>query len=118
MAYQTTSHACRRDVIEKDEHAERVLTDGDGSGCVKASRRKFEDSVNLLARDIKLLNDFLNARAGFEVFEDGRYRQPCTTKYPRAVQSPRHAFHDRAFRPIEVWHDLRSFPQGYRECCI
>src|SRR5712691_12923438 len=93
-----------------------ALIGEDGSGRVKASRGEFKNRVNLLARNIELFDDFLNARAGFEVFEDGGYRHPCITKYPRSVQSARHAFYDWTFRPIDVCHDLRSLLQGYREC--
>ena len=61
-----------------------ALIGEDGSGRIKASRGEFKNRVNLLARNIELFDDFLNARAGFEVFEDGGYRHPGITKYPRS----------------------------------
>jgi len=49
---------------------------------IKAARGKFKDRVDLLPRDVELLDDFFYGSPGFKVFEHGGNRHPGIAKYP------------------------------------
>src|SRR5271155_837410 len=62
------------------------LCSGDsGRGSIKATGGKFQHRVDLLARDIELLDDFLYGGSGFEVQEHGGYGHTGIAKYPGAT---------------------------------
>src|ERR1700687_4360830 len=67
---------------------------------VETSSGKLKYRVDLLARYIELLNDFVYAGSGFKVVEHGGDRHPGTSKHPCAAQSGRHTFYGGAFGPL------------------
>ncbi len=72
-----------------------------GGDRIKAAGGKFKYRVDLFPRDVELLDDFLYGGSGFEIFEHGRHGHSGIAKYPRAAQSPRHAFNGGTLGPIE-----------------
>src|SRR6266851_740411 len=50
---------------------------------IKAAGGKFQYGVDLFPRDVELLDDFLYAGSGFEVFEYGGNRHPGIAEHPR-----------------------------------
>ena len=78
---------------------------GGGRGWrVEASGGKLNNRVDLLPRDVELLNDLVYSGSGFEVIENSGYRHTGITKYPCAAQTIRHTFHGGALGPIESCH--------------
>jgi hypothetical protein len=73
---------------------------------VETSSGKLKYRVDLFARYIELLNDFVYAGSGFEVVEHGGDGHPGTAKHPCPAQSGRNTFYGRAFGPIESDHFL------------
>ncbi len=74
----------------------RIRTTGyaDGHrGRVEATSGKFKNRLNLLPRDVVLLDDFLDARTNFEVFKDCSDGHSGVLKHPRAAASVRHTFY-------------------------
>jgi hypothetical protein len=80
-----------------------------GSWRVETSSGELKYGVDLFARYIKLLNDFVYAGSGFKVVEDGGCGHPGITKHPSAAQSTRRALYGGALGPIERGHLLPSF---------
>jgi hypothetical protein len=72
---------------------------------VKASRGKFQDSLDLFPSDIVLLDDLVNRSPQFEVFKDCRDGHSGVAEHLRAATPVGHTFHRRALRPIEICHD-------------
>jgi hypothetical protein len=74
------------------------------------ARREFENSVDLLAGHMELIDDFLDARTRFEVFENRSHGHPGVAKNPGSATPVRHAFHRETLRPIESCHVSTSLP--------
>jgi len=55
------------------------------SGTETASS-KFKYSVDLLATDIELLDDFIDSSSGFQILEHSRNGHPGVTKHPSATE--------------------------------
>src|ERR1700682_4177698 len=90
---------------------DRGVWSGDANrGRIKTAGSKFQHCVDLLPRDIELLDDFLNTRTGLKIFKDGSHGHPCIAKHPCSAHPPRHAFHSGALGPIESCHVPPSFP--------
>lgn len=74
------------------------------AGRVKTPSRELEHALHLLARDRKLLHDFVDGQAVFEVFEDDRHRSACALEHPRAAYLARDALDGRALGPVKRCH--------------
>ncbi len=73
---------------------------------VETSSGKLEHRIDLFARYVELLDDFIYAGAGLKIVEYGGDGHPGTAKHPCAAQSARHTFYGGAFGPIESEHLL------------
>src|ERR1700739_4871833 len=78
-------------------------------GSVEAAGGKLKHLVDLFARNVELLDDFVDRGAGFEVFEDSGDRHARVAKHPCTAQAIRNTFHGRTLRPIKCWHLGNSF---------
>src|ERR1017187_3298186 len=83
------------------------------SGGAKGNRRhveatggKFEHSLNLFSRYMKLLDDFLYARTRLKIFKNRSNGHPGIAKHPCAAASVRHAFDGGTLGPIKSCHVL------------
>src|SRR5260370_967326 len=76
---------------------------------VEAAGGKFEHSLNLLPRYMKLLNDFLYRRTRLKVFKNRSDGHPSIAKHPCAAAPVRHAFDSWTLGPIEICHVLTFF---------
>ena len=81
--------------------------------CANGTRRgvetaggKFEHSLNLLPRYMKLLHDFFYARTRLKIFKNRSDRHPRIAKHPCAAAPVGHAFNGGALRPVESCHVL------------
>jgi len=76
------------------------------SWSVKAAGGKLKYLVDLFARDVELLDDFVDRGAGFEVFEYGGDGHARVAKYPCTAQAAENAFDGRTLRPIKCRHTV------------
>jgi len=76
---------------------------------VKAAGGKFKYRLNLLPRDVELLDDLVYVGSGFEVSNTAETGIRVSRRHPCAAQPSRHAFNGGALRPSETRPDLRSF---------
>lgn len=60
---------------------------------VEAAGSKFEHSLNLLSRHMKLLDDFLYARSGLKIFKNHSDGHTGVLKHPRATALAGGALH-------------------------
>ena len=65
------------------------------SWSVEAAGGKLKYLVDLFARDVELLDDFVDRGAGFEVFEYGGDGHARIVKHPRTAQATGNAFDGR-----------------------
>ena len=73
---------------------------------VEAAGGKFEHSLNLLPRYMKLLDDFLYARTRFKILKNRSDGHPGIAKHPRAAASVRPLSTGWTLGPIEICHFL------------
>jgi hypothetical protein len=92
-------------MIKKNAHRSTRRASKNG-GRVQAAGGKFEHGLNLLPRDVELVDDFVYSGSGLKVLEDGGDGHPSIAKDPCATQSSRHAFHGAALGPIDSSHIL------------
>ncbi len=71
---------------------------------VEAARRKFQNSLNPVARYVKLLNDFVDVRTRFQVFEDRCHRHARALENPSAASPVRHTLNGRTLGSIQGRH--------------
>jgi hypothetical protein len=76
------------------------------SWSVEAAGGKLKYLVDLFARDVELLDDFVDRGAGFEVFEYGGDGHARVAKYPCTAQAAGNAFDGRTLRPIKCRHTV------------
>jgi len=69
---------------------------------VEAPRREFKHRLNLLARHMKLLDDFLDVRPGFKIFEHGGDGHAGIFENPCAAAPIGHALHGGALTNQEL----------------
>ncbi len=81
-------------------------------GCVhrETPGGEFKNRVDLLPRQVELLNDLVDAGTGFQVVEDGGHGHSGIAKHPCATQSTRHTFNCGTSRPIECSHAVVPCP--------
>jgi hypothetical protein len=82
----------------------RERTDWYRPGRVKAARRKLQYRIDLFPRNVELLDNFVNARPSFEVFEHGGYRPAGAPENPCTAQPARNAFYRGTLGPVEASH--------------
>jgi len=83
---------------------------------IEAAGGKFEYGPHLLSGDMKLFDDLLNTRPGFEIFKDGVDRHPGVAKHPgaglKATSSTGIAYGDFG-ASVEAWgFGLRNNREG------
>src|SRR5260370_13369897 len=76
---------------------------------VEAAGGKLKYLIDLFARDVELLSDFVDRGAGFEVFEYGGDGHARVAKHPCTAQAAGNAFDGRTLRPIKCRHLVNSF---------
>src|SRR5437763_16696308 len=79
-------------------------TGGSRGWCVETPGGELKNRVDLLPRQVELLNDLVDAGTGFQVVEDGGHRHSGIAKHPCATQSIGHTFNGGTSRPIECSH--------------
>jgi hypothetical protein len=70
-------------------------------GSVEAAGGKLKHLADLFARNVELLDDFVDRCAGFEVFEDGGDGHARVAKHPCTAQTTGNTFDGRTLRPIK-----------------
>lgn len=66
---------------------------------------KLKYGLDLFARYVALLNDFVNTGTDFEVFKDSSDGHPRVAKHSGSTSSVSHTFNGGTGRPVQVGHN-------------
>src|SRR3977135_2852780 len=101
MSVKRPDEPSRNVVIEKNKHGDQRQS---GANGIEAARGEVDYGLYLLARNVVLFDDFVDAHAIFQVFENQLDGHASVPENPCAAEFAGNALNAGTLRPIERWH--------------